>query len=63
MSKIQAVFNTRGRRLFESEKSAVEAFNAKYAHADLNATIRLSSAAASIAVPGQDQVLEPTQKA
>jgi hypothetical protein len=32
MTKIQNVFNARGRRLFESEKPAVDAFNVKYAH-------------------------------
>ena len=31
MSKIQDAFSARGRRLFESEKPAVDAFNAKYA--------------------------------
>lgn len=33
MSKIQAFFSADGRRLFESEKPAVEAFNHKYARA------------------------------
>lgn len=42
MSKIQAMFSARGRRLYDSERAEIEAFNTKYAGASTKSIVESS---------------------